>query len=175
MGKNTLTMVEFNLENVKQLCSEYGIRYVELLKQKMQTPDSKGYTRVASGKMLASLHTEGPDEQGEHLVLYLNHLPYMKDLELGGPKRDVPAEPTLLDWVKAKGLGGGSLPVERSIAYAVHYKILAEGTDGRPLMEETKNELYKDFERRLGEALQLDIWNFIQSPEMNFEIRFEVN
>lgn len=172
-------MEEFNFDNIQICLDEYALQFVEHLKTLMQTKDSRGYNKVASGNLLASLKTrQESDSNNARIKVYLVHLPYLKYLE-SGTKPHYPPFAPILKWVRDKGLPTGngkkgSLPTDKQLAYLVQRKIGREGTAAVPLVRQTQEALNPTFEKRLEEALEKDINEFTRvNPSFTISLRFK--
>lgn len=169
-------MADIEMANVRQVCDEYGREYVAYLKTLMQKKNSKGYNRVASGKMLASLHSATEQKDGEiNVILY--HQPYMKYIELG-TRPHFPPRKVLEEWVRDKKIPthktkGDGLPTEKQVAYLVQQKIGREGTEGQPLMKEANDAMYLRFKAAFRDALEKDLKNVLGLSEFDFKNFFE--
>lgn len=147
-------------ENLRLALEEYAREYVEDLKTKMLKKNSKGYNRVASGNMLASLKTR-VDQQGQIISVYLKHLHYMKWLEEGTRPHYPPKKP-IGDWIREKRIPthqskGDGLPTEDQLNFLIRRKIGKYGTEGQPLMKETNLGLEKTYTKKFEKALGEDV------------------
>lgn len=152
---DTLTDKEISLIEVGRVLSEYAKRYEELIKRKIQDEDM-----IATGKLLASISTEVIVD-GVIYKVVLNSLEYIKYLESGTKPHYPPQEP-IIKWIRAKKLPtkdycGGDLPTEKQLAFLIQRKIGLFGTEARPIMANTANELNEQYIPRIMEALQIDI------------------
>ena len=156
----TLNEYEISLIEVGKVLSEYKIRFEELIKRKIMDEDM-----VATGNLLASISTEVILDGVVYKVV-LNSLKYIQYLEYGTRPHFPPSEP-ILNWVRAKRLptaeytGDKKLPTEKQLTYLVQRKIGLEGTDARPIIATTVEELNNEYIPRLIEALKQDIYNSI--------------
>ncbi len=172
-------MEEINFDNIQIALDEYRKEFIEYLKTAMMKKDSRGYNRVASGNLLASLKTRmETDSNFARYIIYLVHLPYLKYLEEGTRPHFPPYSP-ILRWVREKGLptrestGNKTLPTEKSIAYLVQQKIGKEGTPSVPLVKQTQDALNPALEERLEKAFEEDIYEFARDPMLTINLHFE--
>lgn len=158
------------LIEVRKVLTEYKMRFDELIKKKIQDEDM-----IATGQLLASIHTE-VEEDGYIYKVVLNSREYIKYLESGTKPHWPPTEP-ILKWVRDKKLptaeytGDKKLPTEKQLAYLVRRKISIEGTEAKPIIATTVEQLNEQYLPRLVEALKLDVYNAI--PTINIQLRFK--
>ena len=169
---------EFNFDYIQICLDQYRKECVEYLKTLMQKKNSKGYNRVASGNLLASLKTRMENDSNfARYIIYLVHLPYLKYLEDGTRPHYPPFNP-ILKWVREKGIptkektGNRNLPTEKGMAYLVQRKIGREGTEGIPMVKQTQDFLNPLFEQKLSEAFEQDIYEFSRDPMMVISLHF---
>lgn len=166
---------DIKLNNVKRILDEYAVKFQELVKTKMMEKDSKGYNRVASGNLLASIKTS-IDFGNEKYTVYLHSKEYLKFLENGTKPHWPPPKP-ILEWVKAKRLptkestGDKSLPTEKQLAFLVSRSISKNGTKPYPIVASTMEELNEIYIERLKEALEQDIHDWL--PIIHIQLRFK--
>lgn len=159
-------MEELNFDTVQLVLDDYGKEFTEQMKMRLQTKNSKGYNRVASGALLSSIRTTTePNSNHSVYKVFLHHKDYLKYIENGTRPHYPPIKP-LVTWVKEKRIPTGDgkkghLPTEKQVAYMVQRKIGREGTQGTPYVEQTQNIVYPRFERRIQEAVQEDVYNAI--------------
>ena len=163
------------LNNLRLVLDEYGKDYVDILKMKMRQRDSRGYNRVASGQMLASLKTTTP-QNGAVLNVVLHHQPYMKYLEEGTPPHFPPVD-AIKEWIRNKNLEvlpdeKGNLPTEDQLAFLIGRKISLAGTAAVPLMQETNEVLDERYRGKLAEALEKDVENVVGEMLIDFKTEF---
>ena len=164
-----MSINDIRLDNVRMVLDEYALKFQELIKRKMVEKD-----KVASGNLLASIHTE-INVNGVIYTVYLHSEHYLKFIELGTKAHWPPPQP-ILEWVRNKKLptreltGDKSLPTEKQLAFLVSRKIARVGTEPVPLIAETEEELNDIYIPRLQAALELDIYNAL--PTIQIELRF---
>lgn len=168
-------MEDIQLNNVKMILDEYALKFEELVKKQMQEKDSKGWNRVASGNLLASIHTE-IEVGGEKYTVYLHSLEYLKYLE-NGTKPHWPPVNAILSWVKNKKLptkestGDKSLPTEKQLTYLIGKKINEKGTNAYPIVANTIEQLNEIYTGKLVEALEKDIKEWL--PIIHIQLHFK--
>lgn len=168
-------MEELNFDHLQLVLDEYGREFTEKMKTSLQTKDSRGYNRVASGALLASLRTTTePNSNHSVYKVYLHHKPYLKYIENGTRPHWAPIDP-LIRWVKEKRIPTGdgkkgNLPTEKQVAYMVQHKIAKEGTQGTPYVEQTQDVVYPKFEKRIQEAVWEDVNDAIMTQRVIISI-----
>lgn len=172
-------MEEINFDNLQLTLDEYRKEFVEYLKTLMLKKNSKGYNRVASGQLLASLKTRmDNDPDFARYTVYLIHKDYLKYLE-SGTKPHWPPKDAIEQWVKDKKLptkestGKKDLPTERQLAFLVQRKIAREGTEGIPMVKQTQDALNPTYLKRLEEAFEKDIYEYFRQPYFQISIQFK--
>lgn len=163
-------MDEIKLTNVKRILDEYTIQFESYFKKELKAQD-----KIASGNLLASVHTTIETSPGVKYTVYLNTLEYLKYIE-NGTKPHMPPSSAILKWVRDKKLptreltGDKSLPREKSLAWAVCMKIKKYGTDPVPVIANTIEDLNEIYIERLKLALETDIYNAL--PTIKIQLRF---
>lgn len=160
-----------------KVLNEYSLRFEELVKAKMIKPNSKGWNRVASGQLLASIKTNVQTKTGGIYEVYLKHLDYLKYIEFDTRPHFPPIQ-AIVKWVKDKGLPVGDgkkghLPTEKQLGFLIARKISKVGTKGTPIVANTQEELNAIYIPRMEEALRLDAENAIRGQMIHIELRFE--
>lgn len=166
---------DIKLTNVKMILDEYALRFEELVKRNMQEKDVNGRNRVASGNLLASIHTS-IEIGNEKYTVYLHSLEYLKYLELGTKPHWPPTQP-ILEWVKNKKLptkestGDKDLPTEKQLTYLIKRHISEKGTKAYPVVANTMEELNEIYSEKLVEALEKDIHEWL--PIIHIQLHFK--
>ena len=164
--------------NLQRVLDEYSLRFEELVKTKMITPGRNGWNRVASGQLLASIHTRIDTLPGGIYEVYLQHLDYLKYIEFD-TRPHFPPVKAIIKWVKDKRLptrestGNKALPTEKQLGFLVARKISKFGTKGTPIVANTQEELNAIYIPRLQEALLEDAENAIRGQMIHIELRFK--
>lgn len=175
-----LSEKDIQLIEVQRVLSEYKVRFNELIKKKIQDEDL-----IATGNLLASIHTEIDPGDGYIYKVQLNSLAYIKYLEEGtGPghipdkrKKYWPNGDAILSWVRDKKLptaeytGEKSLPTEKQLAYLVGRKIYNEGTEAKQIIANTVEELNRQYLPLLIRALEMDFTR--ELPIINLRLQFQ--
>lgn len=170
-----INIQDLQLINVKRVLDEYALKFQELVKKKIQEKDERGWNRVASGNLLASIKTS-IEVGNEKYTVYLHSKEYLKFLELG-TKPHWPPVDKLLQWVKDKKLptrestGDKSLPTENQLTYLVGRKINKVGTKPYKLVASTEEELNAIYIPKLEEALIEDIKMWL--PIIHIQLHFK--
>ena len=159
---------------LQRVLKEYAFQFEQLVKEKMIKPNSKGWNRVASGQLLASLKTV-IKENGNEYSVYLKHLDYLKYIEFDA-KPHFPPIQAIVKWVKDKGLPTGDgkkghLPTEKQLGFLIARKISKVGTKGTPIVANTAEELNAIYIPRMQEALRWDAEKAIRGDVINLEIQ----
>lgn len=170
---------DLNFDNIQLALDDYAKQFVAYLKTLMQQKNSKGYNRVASGQLLASLKTRMENDSNfSRYIVYLIHRDYLKYLE-DGTRPHWPPKDAILQWVRDKGLetkeksGKKGLPTEKQLAFLVQRKIANEGTKGIPMVKQTQDTLNPVFERKLEQAFEQDIEHYLLQPKFVISLRFD--
>lgn len=162
---------DIQLIEVQRVLSEYKVRFNELIKKKIQDEDL-----IATGQLLASIHTEIDPGDGYVYKVVLNSREYIKYLE-SGTKPHWPPSDAILKWVKDKKLptaeytGDKSLPTEKQLAYLVSRKISEVGTEAKPIIAETVEQLNEQYIPLLVKALETDFMR--ELPVINLKLQFK--
>lgn len=166
---------DIELNNVKQILDEYALKFQDLVKHNITEKDSKGYNHVATGNLLASIHTS-IDFGAEKYTVYLHSKDYLKFLEEGTKPHWPPAKP-ILEWVRNKKLptkentGDKSLPTEKQLTFLISRKISKDGTNAYPVVANTMEELNAIYTEKLKEALEEDIKKWL--PIIHIQLHFK--
>lgn len=166
------------LKETRRILDQYAEDYQALFKTRLQQPNEKGWNKVASGALLASISTN-VEYGGNRYTVYLNSLDYLQYIEYG-TKPHFPPYLAMLKWVRDKKLptqeltGDKSLPREKRLAYLVQQKIGREGTEAFPIVANTAEELNERYVPLLEAALAKDISDIVnQNPLLNLNIIFK--
>lgn len=170
--------MEFETPELLKVLDEYAKRFEELVKAKMIARDSRGWNRVASGALLASIKATVKTGAGGVYSVELKHKDYMKYIE-NGTKPHFPPFKAILKWVREKPLptrensGNKGLPSEKSLAFLIQRKIGREGTEGKPIVARTQEELNAYFMPLFQKALVQDAETAIRKQMIHIQLHFQ--
>ena len=173
MAKNTLIMEELiDLAELRSVLEEYAQQAVEIYKYQIALG-----AHNASRKLTDTIYQEIKVEGSEFMVcLHLQE--YWKYIE-GGSKGKISSPPgavypahfpspeVLMKWIEVKPviprpMANGDIPSPQTLAFLIGRKIMREGIEPFPALEETKKEAMKIFEDRIKEALGHDLEIYIK-------------
>jgi hypothetical protein len=146
-----------NLEfkHLKNVLTDYAMALQSRYKDNLLKSD-----RVASGDLIKSIHYQ-LDFQDTVFTISLNIEDYWKYIEYG-TRPHFPPVNKILEWIKIKPVlpypnKNGKLPTPNQLAYLIGRKISEVGTKGSQDLEDTLENLNKDYEQLISEALAKDI------------------
>jgi len=119
--------------------------------------------RIATGKLLNSIHTEISQNNDTYSVT-LNFEDYFKYVSEGRKAGKMPPVDSILEWIKVKHIlprpMDGKLPTEKGLAYLIARKIGREGYEGSNDYETSIEQLNNEYIPKLEEALQKDLYTY---------------
>lgn len=149
-----------DFQNVRRVLAEIGDSVRSAYRDNLISED------VNSTRKLYNNITVSVEEKGRFFIVSLNLEDYWKYIEYGrGPGKFPPID-EILNWITVKPVMArendlGQIPSERSLAFLIARKIAREGTDPKPLLEQSVNEVLKVYLSQLQDALQTDIQNIL--------------
>lgn len=150
-----------NLEfkHLKNVLTDYAMALQSRYKDNLLKSD-----RVASGNLINSIHYQ-LDFQDTVFTISLNLEDYWKYIEYG-TKPHFPPVDKILEWIKIKPVlpypnKNGKLPTPNQLAYLIGRKISEVGTKGSQDLEDTLENLNRDYEQLISEALAKDVDEYI--------------
>lgn len=151
--EGTGTLIDFS--NLMQVLEEYQHIVVERYKMNI-TEDG----HVASGKLINNVtYILGHDDRAVEVSLNLQD--YWKYVEKGTRPHWPPLD-EILNWIQVKKIlptktYDGKLPTEKQLAYLISRKISEKGTEGTNDLKKTLEEVNREFEFKIGEAIAKDV------------------
>lgn len=144
-------MIEF--KNLQKALADYGKAIADQYKTNLEQSG-----RRASGELISSINSK-VTVNGNTFEITLDLKDYWKYVE-EGTKPHFPPVSKILEWVKVKQLlpapmKNGKLPTEEQLAWMIAKKIDRVGTEGKPDLEDTLNEV--DYNAIIEEALDKDV------------------
>lgn len=144
-----------SFKNLKSILLDYAIAVRNKYKDNLLSSD-----RVATGDLIRSVEYQ-LDFKGSTFLVCLNLEDYWKWVEKD-TKPHFPPFNAILSWVKAKPIlpqpmANGKLPTPNQLAYLIQRKIGEVGTEGSHDLENTLNQMNKEYEDLIIEALDKDI------------------
>ncbi len=148
-------------KNTERILNEYAMIVSERYKESLM---KNGH--IATGELLNSVKyqiTIGNKEVSVSLVLDEVWKWVENDCKPHFPPIDA-----ILKWVKVKHIlpsntYNGKLPTEKQLAYLIARKISREGTKGTHDLQEAMDQVDRQFEDRIGEAIGKDLNNTLVS------------
>jgi hypothetical protein len=157
-----------NFENTERALMEYRDAVVNLYRSNLLRED-----HVATHRLMDNIQyvfTQGNDSIEVSLMLkdYWKYVeydtrPHFPPIGNGDPDTGI------LNWVRVKRLVdkarpyNGKLPTEKQLAYLIARKISREGTKGTHDLQEALDQVDRQFEGKIGEAIGKDLNNVLVS------------
>lgn len=150
----------FPLENVLAVLEEYAREVTESYRARLLADD-----RRASGELIDSVTCQVVTRTGGWDVT-LTLRDYWKYVEYGTRPHWPPRE-AILRWIRMKPViprpgADGRVPTERQLAFLIARKISRVGTEGRPSLRRTLEELNAIYLPRLESALAEDAGEYVR-------------
>ena len=145
---------ELQLNHVKQCLDEYRNDLEYIYKRKLNDADKE-----ATDKLIQTLNAE-IQFNGLTMKVVLNIQDYWRYVEEGRKPGKFPPIVKIQEWIEQKNIlprqENGKLPTTKSLAFLISRKIANEGIEPGKQLEETMNELNKEYEQKFKDALQED-------------------
>ena len=146
-------------ENLVRVLQEYGNEVQELYKQKLANDDA-----TASGELINSVKYIY-EQNGNSYSVSLSLKEYWKYVEYGrklGGK--FPPPQAIRKWIEVKPilprpLKNGKLPTLNQLTFLISRKIAEQGIRPRNILEKTLEEINKEYDNKISEALTIDLSN----------------
>ena len=146
-------------ENLVRVLQEYGNEVQELYKQKLANDDA-----TASGELINSVKYIY-EQNGNSYSVSLSLKEYWKYVEYGrkaGGK--FPPPQAIRKWIEVKPilprpLKNGKLPTLNQLTFLISRKIAEQGIRPRNILEKTLEEINKEYDNKISEALAIDLSN----------------
>lgn len=116
--------------------------------------------RRATGALIDNLYCE-VKSGGATINVILNVADYYRYVEQGRKAGKFPPPDKILQWVRRKPViprpdKNGKLPTEKQLAFLIGRKIAEEGTEGKPSLKNSVEEVNRRYVSILQEALEKD-------------------
>lgn len=149
-------MTEF--ENLIKVLNEYGNDVAELYKRNLLEDDAK-----ASGNLINSVKYIY-EQRGNSYAVSLSLNDYWKYVEYGRKPGKWPPPSAIRKWIEIKPvlprpMKNGKLPTLNQLTYLISRKIGEEGIRPRNILEKTLEDINREYEDKISEALTLDLSN----------------
>lgn len=146
-------------ENLVRVLQEYGNEVQELYKQKLANDDA-----TASGELINSVKYIY-EQNGNSFSVSLSLKEYWKYVEYGRkPGGKFPPPQAIRKWIEVKPilprpLKNGKLPTLNQLTFLISRKIAEQGIRPRNILEKTLEEINKEYDNKISEALTIDLSN----------------
>lgn len=142
-------------KNLRSVLLDYAMALQSKYKDHLLNND-----RIATGQLIKSVQYK-LSFNDTNFVVSLDLESWWKYIEYG-TKPHFPPVNAILSWIKAKPVlpypnKNGKLPTPNQLAYLIGRKISEVGTKGSQDLEDTLENLNKDYEQLISEALAKDI------------------
>ena len=149
-------MTEF--ENLIKVLNEYGNDVAELYKRNLLEDNAK-----ASGDLINSVKYIY-EQRGNSYAVSLSLNDYWKYVEYGRKPGKCPPPSAIRKWIEIKPvlprpMKNGKLPTLNQLTYLISRKIGEEGIRPRNILEKTLEDINREYEDKISEALTLDLSN----------------
>lgn len=149
-------MTEF--ENLIKVLNEYGNDVAELYKRNLLEDNAK-----ASGDLINSVKYIY-EQRGNSYAVSLSLNDYWKYVEYGRKPGKWPPPSAIRKWIEIKPvlprpMKNGKLPTLNQLTYLISRKIGEEGIRPRNILEKTLEDINREYEDKISEALTLDLSN----------------
>lgn len=149
-------MTEF--ENLIKVLNEYGNDVAELYKRNLLEDNAK-----ASGDLINSVKYIY-EQRGNSYAVSLSLNDYWKYVEHGRKPGKWPPPSAIRKWIEIKPvlprpMKNGKLPTLNQLTYLISRKIGEEGIRPRNILEKTLEDINREYEDKISEALTLDLSN----------------
>lgn len=146
-------------ENLIRVLQEYGNAVQELYKQNLTNENAK-----ASGELINSVKYIY-EHNGNSYSISLSLAEYWKYVEYGrraGAK--FPPPTAIKKWIEVKPIlprpmKNGKLPTINQLTYLISRKIARDGIKPRNILKNTLEEINREYDEKISEALTLDLAN----------------
>lgn len=153
------TLIDF--KELQQVLEDYAKDIADRYKDNLTKSG-----RPASGALQESIKTRVRDvANGRVFYVEMSLLDYWKYIEWG-TKPHLPPVSKIIEWVKIKPVipapdENGKIPTPEQLGWAIAKKIEREGTEGKPDLTTSLEELDVWYRDRISEALGKDVGNYI--------------
>lgn len=146
-------------ENLINVLQEYGKAVQELYKQNLTSDGAK-----ASGELINSVKYIY-EQKGNSYSISLSLAEYWKYVEYGRRAgRKFPPPSAIRKWIEVKPIlprpmSNGKLPTINQLTYLISRKIARDGIEPRNILKNTLEEINREYDEKISEALTLDLSN----------------
>lgn len=145
-------------ENLVRVLQEYGNEVQELYKQKLAN-----YDAIATSELINSVQYIY-EQNGNSYSVSLSLKEYWKYVEYGRRPGKFPPPSAIRKWIEVKPviprpLKNGKLPTLNQLTYLISRSIAEKGIRPKNILEKTLEEINKEYEDKISEALSLDLSN----------------
>lgn len=148
-------------KHLKETLERYAIDVKELYKSKLTEDDAR-----ASGELINSVNYI-LNFNTKSFEVSLSLVDYWKYVENGRRAGKFPPPDKIKRWIEIKPVlprpYNGKLPTIDQLTYLICRKIKLDGIQPRPLLKETLEEINKEYEDKISEALTQDLENELDS------------
>lgn len=156
METKTLAMDDLiRFDSLRKVLESYANDVVMNYKDQLRVNDA-----VASGKLINKVRYQ--IKEGDHIFdVSLKLQDYWKYLEYG-TKPHWPPVNKILEWIKVKPvlprpLANGKLPTPKQLAFLIGRKIATFGTEAKPMLRKTLENLNAFYQGEIERALEEDV------------------
>lgn len=150
-----------DFKELQQVLQDYAVDIAERYKENLVKSG-----RPASGALIESIKTQVRDvANGRVFYVEMSLLDYWKYIEWG-TKPHFPPVSKIIEWVKVKPVipspdDRGRIPTPEQLGWAIANKIAQVGTEGKPDLQSSIEELDAWYRERLSQALARDVGDYI--------------
>ena len=150
----------FDTSNLYAVLQEYGVEVRNRYQDRLILHD-----RIASGALLNSCEVHIEYSGGTYEV-QLDLADYWRFVEMDTAPH-WPPRAAILKWIQIKPvlprpMKNGKLPTPEQLAFLIQRKIAVFGTEGKPDLTDTVEEMNKVYRERIAAALAADTANYIR-------------
>lgn len=150
----------FDTSNLYAVLQEYGVEVRNRYQDRLILHD-----RIASGDLLNSLESH-VEVNGTTYEVQLDLASYWRYIEMDTAPHWPPRD-AILKWIQVKPvlprpMKNGKLPTPEQLTFLIQRKIAVFGTEGKPDLTDTVEEMNKAFQERIAAALAADTANYIR-------------
>ena len=139
------TLIKF--DNLARVMADYAHDLEYYYKENIDKSD-----KVASGNLLSSVSTYIQMGDNDFTVV-LNVANYWKYVENGRRPGKQPPVDKIREWLEVKS----TLPVPKGLEYYIAKKIGERGIPATPILEPTLEDINREYEERISEAITYDL------------------
>lgn len=149
-------MIEFN--NLKDVLEEYAVKVKDMYQENLAKDNA-----TASGNLINSVKYL-LDFGANKFQVSLQLADYWKYVEYGRRPGKFPPFNAIKKWIEIKPilprpLSNGKLPTLNQLTFLISRKIAEQGIAPRNILEDTLEDINKEYEEKISEALSMDLSN----------------